>query len=316
MKKKIFFWGQGAGEFSLMKPVINKSIKEGNEVYVALDAATLRILTQEEMELYQPFVFDIQNPVSIDPLLQAVNAIKPDAFVMSPSRGWQLQIPYINAGKKIAVEFNCQFNGIGESYKLSELKPDWLDYFVFASDEPFFKETLKLHYGTDKLPQDLPNKVRAFGWMGEPLKLQKRNHIFIYLGSGLTTNQGLLQKVMEALPKDEQVIAVSMDQVYGNFPNLTKVPALKDFDDALLSSKYCITHEGTATVSKAMLNDVPFVGIRGESPLKYMETEAYNILGYGKMLDRNEITAENLKPLDKTPKVKNGVDDLYKLIVE
>lgn len=315
---KFLFWIQGAGEFSLSRPLIEYVKEQGHEVVLCLDVNTAHpnrgIVTEQEVKDFNIVMYEITEASVMNTLDTVFKTFKPEAFIMQPSRAWQTNLKNFGAKYNATIEANLQFMGVGLSYRLGGILPKWLDHYFVASDKTWYEETFKLHYGDVDKPKELKEKIKALGWLGKEYKRDAQDYVFVYTGSGMTSNEGYLQKIVDALP-NEKIVAVSTDIVVGNYKNLTLLPSVPNFDELLVNSKYAIFHEAHGSVSKALLNGVPFVSIRGKHKLKLLETEATNILKYGKVINSDEITTENLQPLKTTPKVQNGVIEVYNTII-
>lgn len=313
---KWMFWIQGAGELSLCTPVIDYVIAKGDTVKTFIDAETLSrgMVRPEDYINWDVSEFDMQNAVPT--LANNVQLRQPDVLFFSPSRGWQSNLPpqYVQHAKlKVTLEANLQFRGVGVSYKLDIVNPVWIDRYFYAGNERFFREAMKLHYGKGTLPADIEGKIHATGFFGRKLDRKAGDYVFVYLGGGLTKNDGLLQQVVDNLPTKQKVIAVSNDALVGNYPNVEKYNGVEDFDSLLAGCDYFIGHEALGTINKCLVNGIPYVSIRGDRKMKMAECDASNILKYGRVITLDQISPENLaKP--KATTQESGVEEMYKII--
>jgi len=318
---KLLFWCQGAGEFSIARYLLDYCIEKGDSVMLFLDKGTTRLLSEEDAMKYSLSEYDLQDWDMIGRIKVTIDTYKPDVLVMQPSRTWQSMITpedLKDVKLKIGLECNVYFRGI-DAYKLDAVSPSWLDFFVTTFDPEFSAESMRLLYGTDKLPKEIEDKYRCFGWFAPKLeKKQSGDYIFVYTGSGVTGNQWYAQKIMDLIGPERNVLLVGAgDPVIGNFPNLTKVPGLPgdEFEQALINADYAILHEGYGSIGKCLMNKVPFVSIRNGTKFKYIETEPLNTLGYARAVDFKDLDKDNIKkpgPLYKD--FEWGVPKTYELI--
>jgi hypothetical protein len=265
-----------------------------------------------------------------------------DVLVTMPSRGWFITFQRPECVKvAVTLETNLQFRGVGGSYKLDKVYPDWMDYFLIPWHPEMLERALHSHYGLTSLVgyPDLEKKVKAIGWIPSQKEVgipQKENYAFSYFGSANTMNEGLLQKLADAyfgVEKEKGLISISNDVVTGNYPNMEVYPAVEQYDSLLANAREVYLHEGYGSIIKCISNEVPVMSFCAKTPIKQMEIQPaadlnlvykYTRPSSALDIDTKELREEILKFREKRTEIRNaqkkyameGEENFYNLIME
>lgn len=340
--KKFLFVCTGNGEFAHLKPLIRKVQKEGHKAIVVVSDNIVPIIRAEEIDDMDFDIFGFNDYDVLGRLTVLCDFYKIDAVVAMPSRGWLINWQRPKSVKvAVTIETNLQFRGVGGSYKLDKVYPEWMDYFLIPWHPEMLERALYSHYKITSLEgyPDLQQKVKAIGWVPSNIEKgipNKENYAFSYFGSANTANEGILQHLADAYFEVEGtrgLIAIGNDIVTGNFPRMEIYPAVKDYDSLLANAREVYLHEGYGSLIKCIANKVPVMTFCAKTPIKQMEIQPLVDLGLAYKFDKpsnavdinkNELKEHILKFREMRTEIRkkqeeyqmDGEDNFYKLIME
>lgn len=338
---KFLFICTGNGELAYAKPLIRKVQKEGHQAILMISANAVPLMRAEKVTDIDIEVFKFDDYDIFGRLTVLCQFYKIDIVVTSPSRGWLANWKRPEGVKLVVtLEANLQFRGVGNSYRLDRVFPEWVDLYLVPWHPELLKRALFTHYGIDSLDgyPELESKVKAIGWV--PSEQQKHlenseQYSMSYFGNSNTMNEGLIQKLADAyfqVEKERGLISVGNDIVTGNFPKLEIYPAIKDYDGVLANAREAYLHEGYGSIIKCIVNMTPVFSFCAKTPIKQMEIQPLADLGliykYDKPADSGDIEGlkeEIQKFREQRTSLRNkmreyqmdgGEDNFYKLIME
>ena len=300
---KFLFIAGGAGEYAILKPLVNYVQEQGDSAMFLVSGHIAEIVKSEYKD---DMDIEIFTPEDAEMRIHSIcEFYKVDVLVMKPSRGWMMRFKRPDSIKyAVTVEDNLNFRGLGGSYKLDKVYPEWIDIYAVNWHPEVFKKALDAHYGIDSLEvyEDLQKKVKPIGWLGTKIeKNAEEPYSFAYFGSRNTGNPGWLQVFVDAFFKvnlNKKLIAVSDDIVIGNYPNLEVVPMVNKFDELVASADEVFVHEGWGTISKAIVNEVPVMSLASKNRIKQVEIKPASDLGIIYKVDR-ATSPFDMEELDK-----------------
>jgi hypothetical protein len=340
--KKFLFVCTGNGEFAHLKPLIRKVQKEGHKAIVVVSDNVIPVIRAEEIKDMDFEVFRFNDYDVLGRMTVLSNFYGIDAVVTMPSRGWLINWQRPKSVKvAVTIETNLQFRGVGGSYKLDMVYPEWMDYFLIPWHPEMLERALYSHYKVTSLVgyPDLEKKVKAIGWVPskkEPNIDRKENYAFSYFGGANTMNEGLLQFLADAYFEVEGtrgLISIGNDIVTGNFPRMELYPAVTDYDSLLANAREVYLHEGYGSIIKCICNTVPVMSFCARTPIKQMEIQPLVDLGLAYKYDKpsnaldinkNDLKEHILKFREQRTEIRKkqkeyempGEDNFYNLVME